>query len=138
MTTAAPTAVALDGLAIFPQLFVVVGDDLARGVFGDELRSHHFQRESRQRKVYIGALLVVAVVFGGGLGAGIERQASVTDIGLLADVQIAHGRLDVNVRLAILAIVLVVRIDAASGKNADGGKQRTTGNFCDNAMAESF
>src|ERR1019366_3029730 len=86
--TAVPGAVALDGLAIFLQLFVVVGDDFVGSVLGEELRGHHFQRESRNRKVYIGALLVVAVVFRSGLGAGIDRQAAVTDIGLLADVQI--------------------------------------------------
>src|SRR5882762_8455848 len=106
---------ALDGLAIFLQLFVVVGDDFVRCVVGEELRSHHFQRKSWHRKIYIGAFLVVAVIFWGGLGAGIKRQAGIADIGLLADVQITHGRLDVNVRFAILAIVLVARIDAASG-----------------------
>ena len=47
-------------------------------------------------EVHIGALLVVAVVLRSGLGAGIERQTGVADVGLLADVQIAHGRLDVD------------------------------------------
>jgi len=48
------------------------------------------------------------------LGAGIERQSGVADIGLLADVQIAHGRFDINVLLAILGIV--VRMDATGGR----------------------
>src|ERR1700674_2961535 len=122
--TAVPGTVALNGLAIFLQLFVVVSDDFIGCVVGEELRCHHFQRKSWHRKIYIGALLVVAVVFRSGLGAGIKREAGIANIGLLADVQITHGRLDVNAGLAILAIVLVVRIDAASGKNADGGKQR--------------
>src|ERR1039458_1895682 len=33
-----PTAMALDGLAIFLQLFVVVGDDFVGSVVGEELR----------------------------------------------------------------------------------------------------
>src|ERR1700730_10364712 len=115
---------ALDGLAIFRQLFVVVSDDFIGSVIGEELGGHHFQRESRHRKIHIGALLVVAVIFRSGLGAGIDRQAGVAYIGLLADVQITQGRLDVNGRCAVLAVVLVVGIDAASGKNAEGGKQR--------------
>src|ERR1039458_9493863 len=92
----APGAMALEGLAIFLQVFVVVGDDFFGRVVGDELRRHHFQRESRERKVYIGALLVVAAFFRSGLGAGIEGQAGVANVGLFADVQIAYGRLDVN------------------------------------------
>src|ERR1019366_3856622 len=83
--TAVPGAAALDGLAIFLQLFVVVGDDFVGSVVGDELCGHHFQRESHHRKIYIGAFLVVAVVLRCGLGAGIQRQPSVADIGLLAD-----------------------------------------------------
>src|SRR5208337_2425240 len=120
--TGAPGTAALDGLAISLELFVVKGDDFFGSVVGNKLRGHHFQRKSRNRKVHIGALLVVAGVFRSGLGAGIERQTDVADIGLLADVQIADGRLDVNVLLAILAIV--VGMDAASGKHAERGKQR--------------
>src|ERR1700688_4942051 len=120
--TAAPGTMALNGLAIFLQLFVVVGDDFVRCVVGEELRGHYFQRKSWHRKIYIGALLVVAVVFRSGLGTGIKREAGIANIGLLADVQITHGRLDVNAGLAILAIVLVVRIDAASGKSAQRGE----------------
>src|SRR6266436_4555790 len=38
-----PTTMALDGLAIFGQLFVVVSDDFVGSVIAGELRSHHFQ-----------------------------------------------------------------------------------------------
>src|ERR1700680_1011617 len=91
--TAAPGTMALNGLAIFLQLFVVVGDDFVRCVVGEELRGHHFQRKSRHRKIYIGALLVVAVVFRSGLGAGIKRQAGIPNIGFFGDAPISHGRI---------------------------------------------
>src|SRR3979411_1588886 len=54
-----PAAMALDGLAILRQLFVVVSDNFIGSVIGKELCGHHFQRESRQRKIHIGPLLVV-------------------------------------------------------------------------------
>src|SRR3981081_1118305 len=117
-----PTAMALDGLAIFRQLFVVVSDNFIGSVIGEKLCGPHFPRKSRHRNIHVGPLLVVAVIFRSGLGAGIDRQAGVAYIGLLADVQIAQGGLDVNVRHAILAVVLVVGIDATGGKNAEGGK----------------
>src|SRR5271157_260136 len=85
-----PVAVALDGLAIFLQLFGVVGDDFIGSVVGDEFRGDNFQRESGHGEIYVGALLVVAVVFRRGPGAGIEGQARIANIGLFADVQIAQ------------------------------------------------
>src|SRR5208282_3832178 len=123
-----PRSTALDGLAILLQFLVVVSADFVGSIVGDELRSRHFQRVSRHRKIHIGVLLV-AILFRSRFSAGIERQTDVADVGQLADMQIPHRRLDVNVLLAILAVV--VRMDAASGKNAQGGNQHTEGKSCD-------
>src|SRR5450755_583469 len=100
--TAVPGAAALDGLAILLQFFVVVSNDFFGSVVRGEFPGYDFQRKSRYRKVDVRALLVVTVVFRRGLGARVHRQAGIANISLLADVQIADGRLDVNVLIAIL------------------------------------
>src|SRR5271165_329862 len=80
-------------------------------------------RESRKRKVYVCALLIVTLFFRSGRGSGIECQAGVADIRLLTDVQVPHRRLDVNTRVAVFAFV--AGSDAASGQHAEDGQQPT-------------
>jgi len=87
-----PPAVALDGLAVFLQLFVVVADDFVGCVVGEKFRATTFSEnpaatDLRWRSFCRRCRLSERV------GAGIQRQPCVANIGLLLTCKSPRGDL---------------------------------------------
>ena len=123
MRTAAVGPMALNGLPKFLQLLIVIGNDLLGSIVGEELGRHDFELKAWKRKIDVATLLVIAAVFDSRLGARIHAQTGVANVHLLADMQVSHGRFDVDVLRALIVFILV-DVDAARGQHAKHGKQR--------------
>src|SRR5439155_15038858 len=109
----------LQNIPIFLQFILVVSDKLARSSVTFVLDGDHFQSKRRSRDVHIRALLVTGVVFLFQPGASIDGESGVANVCIFVDVDPAERRVDVHV--LVLALLVLLYIDATGGHDHDRG-----------------
>src|SRR5580704_13585351 len=94
------------------QNILVISHDFAGRIVRFIFDSHNFQRKAKAGNIDIGALFVAFSFFQFRTGAGINRKAGVSHIGIVVDMDPAERRTDVH--FLVLAVVTLFHVDTAS------------------------
>src|ERR1700688_4539198 len=116
--------VAFENVAILLQLISVKGQYFGRRFVGLVLQRHYFNSETEARNIDIRALVAAVGISILQPRAGINVQAHVRDIRLLADMNSTNGR--VNIHLLLLSVGFFLHIYAApeQERSAAGGDSK--------------
>src|ERR1035438_9080409 len=109
---------ALEHLAVFLELIFVEVDELGGGVVRLILQGNHLQPEAKALDVHVGALVFAIGLFLPQAGPRIDRKAHVSLVGAFAHMNTADGRVDVD--LLVFPVLLLLHVHAASGQEQSG------------------